>query len=119
MKKMILLLLFTSMAFSSIAYDGDIEFEQKDGVSFTGNLKGDEWFSWIEDKSGNIIKYNTLSKNYEYATIKDVNGTTELVPSGTKVTNTINSDTTLLNTNSNKLFEIWQQKRKEALKVSK
>ena len=107
------------MGFAAPAYQGEIEFKQSNGSSFTGHLNGDEYFSWIEDKQGHIIKYNNHSKNYELAVLKEQNGTVDLVPSGVKVPlktagifapslaaeqSKIDKDT---------LSKIWKRKRKE------
>ena len=118
MKKIILTVLLTTMAFASMAFQGDIEFEQKDGSTFTGNLKGDEWFSWIEDRVGNTIQYNRQSENYEYAVLEDVNGSVELVPSGTKVPDDSEASNSILITNPEQetLYNLWENKRKDALK---
>ena len=91
MKKIFLTVLLTIISFASIAYKGDIEFKQKDGSKFTGNLKGDEWFSWVEDKDGHIIKYNNISQNYEYGEVKEINGSLDLVPSGSIVSDEVAS----------------------------
>jgi hypothetical protein len=111
--------MLTVVSFASSAYKGDIKFKQKDGSTFTGNLKGDEWFSWIEDSSGHIIKYNNKSKNYEYGEIKEINGLLELVPSGSKVSNdssTLNSpaSSSSMGIDKSVLLEIWKRKRVEA-----
>jgi len=123
MKKVIsITLLFTTIGFSSPAYQGDIQFQQQDGSSFEGNLKGDEWFSWVEDKSKHIIKYNNQSKDYEYATITEVNGSFELLPSGTAVVTTNELNNSLVeipSVNLNTLSSIWQRKRTEALYIGK
>lgn len=126
---MIKVILFVSMitfAFSAPAYKGSIKFQQNDGSTFSGKLKGDEWFNWIEDKQGDIIKYNKKSKNYEYAMIKEVNGTLDLVPSNIKVGNKPkqlgNIDSTipgLLKIDKKTLEKIWKQKKEKALKYKK
>ena len=118
MKKIILIssVLFT-LGFSSPAYDGNIEFEQRDGTIFTGHLNGDEYFSWIEDKQGHIILYNKSSKNYEYALLKRINKNLELIPSGSKVK--LSSDKfqktniSIPNINKSELSKIWQRKKKK------
>ena len=85
MKKLLILTLLSGVLYAVPAYQGEIEFEQHDGSSFKGHLNGDEYFSWIEDKQGHIIKYNKNSKDYEFAKLKTVKGKVELVPSGVKV----------------------------------
>ncbi len=123
---MIKLILFMSMitwAYTAPAFKGSIKFKQSDGSTFSGKLKGDEWFNWIEDKKGDIIKYNKKSKNYEYAMIKEVNGTLDLVPSSIKVGNkpkrSNGSESTvenLLKIDKEVLRQIWKQKKEKALK---
>ena len=109
-----------SAGFSVPAYHGDIEFKQSDGSTFTGNLKGDEYFSWVEDKSGHIIQYNDRSKDYEYGIIAEVNGSIELVPSGSKVgasnsngLASASSSAPIMDLNRSQIFEIWKRKRAE------
>ena len=118
MNKLFLMVLITVIGFSASAYKGDIEFKQENGSSFNGNLKGDEWFNWIEDKDGNIIKYNNSSKNYEYAEFKDIDGVTQLLPSGIAVGEPLPSKSkALYNTVStkDKLSKVWKEKRDKAL----
>lgn len=123
---MIKLIIFVSMitlVFSVPAYKGSINFKQNDGSSFSGKLKGDEWFNWVEDKEGDIIKFNKKSKDYEYAIIKDINGTLDLVPSGIKVGNKSEQSSTsgsmmpsLLKIDKKTLGKVWKQKKEEVLK---
>jgi len=116
MKKLIIIMLMGSVCFAAPAYHGEIEFKHNDGSTFSANLKGDEHFSWIEDKQGNIIKYNKVSKNYEYAEIKINKGKTELVSTGIKVNKNgeLFSPSNLGETISKeKLFEIWNRKKEE------
>lgn len=58
MKKLVLILTLGAMCMAAPAFQGEIDFKQKDGSSFKGELKGDEYFSWVEDTQGNIIKFN-------------------------------------------------------------
>jgi hypothetical protein len=124
MKKIVLIgltTLYISLGFAVSAIPDDINFEQQDGSIFEGNLKGDEWFSWIEDKNGNIIKYNDDSKNYEYAIIEEVNGEIDLMPSGIMVSSENNNSNapsmtiTSIRPNIKLLGQIWKRKRREAL----
>lgn len=104
------------------AFQGPMEFKQNDGSTFQGKLKGDEWFNWIEDKEGRIVKYNNSSKNYEYAKVEEKNGTLELVPSGTKV-----DIIKKLDRNASEFFKIdreilkkiWNQKKEKAYEYKK
>ncbi len=104
------------------AFQGAVEFKQNDGSTFQGTLKGDEWFNWIEDKEGRIVKYNNSSKNYEYAKVEEKNGTLDLVPSGTKV-----DIIKKLDRNASEFFKIdreilkkiWNQKKEKAYEYKK
>jgi len=117
MKKLLLILALVSAGVSAPAYQGEITFKQKDGSTFIGHLKGDEWFSWIEDKNNNIIKYNNKSKNYEYAIVSRVKGVLDLLPSGTKVNNSNANRTSALgiSIDRNILFQIWKSRREKSL----
>ena len=109
-------MLMGSVCFSAPAYHGEIEFTHNDGSKFLANLKGDEHFSWIEDKQGNIIKYSKVSKNYEYAKIKINKGKAELVPTGIKVNKNgklFSSSNLEQSISKEKLFEIWNRKKEE------
>lgn len=121
MKKLIIFASLITFAFSVPAFEGPIEFKQNDGSTFKGKLKGDEWFNWIEDKEGDIIKYNKESKDYEYGTIQEKNGTLDLIPSGIKVGNkpakTESPDSNIsdpLKIDKALLEKIWKQKREKA-----
>lgn len=118
MKKLLLLAIVMTFGFSVPAYEGEIEFRQQDGMTFKGKLKGDEWFSWIEDKNKNIIKYNKHSKNYEYAKLIEIKGVTELLPSGIKVIKDINhapGSSRSMQIDKKTLMKIWKRKREKAL----
>lgn len=121
MKNIILIIILTILGYAIPAYNGDMEFKQKDGFTFFGNLKGDEYFSWVEDEQGNVIKYNNNSKNYEYAKLEDANGTIELVPSGLAVSDVSSSSRSssaeLIDKKT--LSKIWQKKREKSLKHMK
>ena len=61
-------------------------FEQPDGSKFQGFLKGDEYFSWIQTENKEVIVKNNFSGFYEFGMLgKDVEGLTELRPSGVRV----------------------------------
>ena len=125
MRSIILITILSSMGFSAQAFQGEITFKQEDGTTFKGHLKGDEWFSWVENKQTQVIKYNSQSKNYEYGKIADVNGTLDLVPNGLKVNNEeTNTSTSAIQSKSSAsptkvdktlLKQIWKNKRAKAL----
>lgn len=114
MKKIsIILISLLTFSYAAPAFPGVIQFEQSDGTTFEGNLKGDEYFSWVEAKAdGSIIKYNKSSKNYEYAVVKEVEGALDLLPSGVKVSAEHNISRSASIFDKSKLFEIWAEKRK-------
>ncbi len=110
------ILLVSSLLLSQIhavsAYQEVLSLKQSDTKSFRGTIKGDEWFHWVEDNHGNIIKYNPKSKNYEYAKVQRAQGYLDLVPSGKKVATGIASQTEDISIIDKKiLLEIWKQKR--------
>ncbi len=116
MKKIILTVTIATLAYAAPALKGNIEFKQKDGATFIGQLKGDEWFNWIEDDKEHIIKYSNRSKNFEYGRLKEINGDVDLVPSGVKVGSRLGT----LSANQSKidkstLIEIWKLKKEKSL----
>jgi len=88
MKNILLLITLTIAGVCAPAYQGEIIFSQQDGSHFKGHLHGDEYFSWIEDKQGNIVIFNKQSKNYELAKLHMVDGHMQLLPSGFKASDT-------------------------------
>lgn len=117
MKKLLVTALLCSALYGVPAYQGEIEFKQKDGSIFKGHLKGDEYFSWVEDKYGHIIKYNKKSKDYEYAKLKEVDGKTDLVPSGIMVSESSflkqGAFVPSVSISKKQLSEIWSRKKSE------
>jgi len=113
MKIVFFIMVFTVLGFSVPAYKGDIEFKQEDGSKFIGKLKGDEWFSWVEDKQKNIIKYNKESKNYEYAKVIEKDGKLELVASNSKVSP---NRTSPFQVKKEDLSKIWKEKKEKAMR---
>jgi len=122
MKFLMSFLLFINVCYATMAYIDEVTLKQSDGTRFKAKIKGDEWFNWVEDKSGNIIKYNKKSKNYEYGKIVQQNGELDLVPSGIPVKNNPNKaiKATPMEGNITKidkklLYKIWKSKREKAL----
>lgn len=77
---------FITSAGSAVpAFPGLILFQQPDGSTFTGKLKGDEWFHWIEVSNHKIVVKNRETGFYEYGTIKKTGGKEILAPSGIRV----------------------------------
>jgi len=86
MKKILLIVLLSlSQLPASDAFRGSLEFTQDDNVTkFTGKLKGDEWFNYIEQNStGSIVVYD--GNNYVYAEVNNskLAPTAQLVGQGT------------------------------------
>jgi hypothetical protein len=71
MKILLLFLLTISQLFSAPAYSKMREFKNADGTSFMAHGQGNQHLNWIETKDGEILKYNTQTKNYEYAKIEN------------------------------------------------
>ena len=63
---LLILVLVATTLFAVPAMPGKLTFKQNDGSVFVGELKGDEYFYWIETEDGYIVKYNKNSKEYEY-----------------------------------------------------
>lgn len=128
MKILLLTIVVGIVSFASPAFKGEIEFKQADGSVFKGKLKGDEYFSWIEDNE-NIIIFNIDSKNFEYGELKEEEGELNLVPSGIKVRTNFEkkSSETIENfqkvsrikIDKVKLYELWEKKSKKALEKRK
>lgn len=126
MKKIILALIIISTVVLAVpALKGEKSFMQADGSTFNGYIKGDEWFHWIEDKQGNIIRYNKQSRNYEYGVLKIVKGELNLMPSGVKVFTQMKK--TSINQSLQKiqleqidkdiLLEIWKSRKSSREKI--
>ncbi|MCK5726904.1 MAG: hypothetical protein KAH22_08790 [Thiotrichaceae bacterium] len=65
------------------------EFIQPNNQIFTGTLKGDEHFNWIDLGKGYIALYNSDTQYYEYASINSSNG---IVPSSVTVEQQLHTD---------------------------
>ncbi|MBF0224593.1 MAG: M6 family metalloprotease domain-containing protein [Desulfobacterales bacterium] len=84
MKKVIVLWLVIFINFVSNSIAGPscpdvIEITQPNGVKFLAEIKGDEFFNWIETENGYTIIRNQNSLFWEYAVLNEDN---ELVSSG-------------------------------------
>lgn len=51
------------------AYPGTLKVKQADGTEITIRLRGDEWAHYTTTADGYPIVFNSLTKNYEYATV--------------------------------------------------
>jgi hypothetical protein len=107
--------LFTTLT-AAPAMPGIKTFTQNDGTSFQAELKGDEYLHWIQTNSGDILVYDKTKKNYNYATVKENNGTLKLAPSNFKFTpNTKYAPSISIQTpkiDKSALREIWLQNKK-------
>lgn len=70
-KHTLLFFLATSLLVAAPAFQGKRTYTQADGTTFSAKAQGDEYLNWIETDDGDILRYNTLTKNYEYAQIAD------------------------------------------------
>lgn len=117
----LLLLLISKTSIATQAFNHDNDFLNDDGTSFVGQLQRNEWFNYVLDKQGNIIKYNSKSKNYEYANFVKVNGLNELVPNGvtandnqlfsTNPSNSISINNKVLKEQIREIFNCYQKKQ--------
>ena len=112
--------LIAGIGYAVPPYPGKVNFRQKDGRTFSGRLKGDEWFHWIEDRSGHVILYNRKTQRYEYARVLERNGTAvDLVPSGIPVAPTRTSRASAVQAklpvvDKKTLHTLWKEKRRKA-----
>ena len=80
MKIVLTALLLISTLYSAPAFNKLREFKNADGTTFVARGAGDEHLHWIESESGDILKFNATSKNFEYAKVVK----NSLIPSGKK-----------------------------------
>ena len=116
LKNILLLVLLSSALFGVSASPGEKEFKQGDNSKFKGQLKGDEWFHWIETEDGYVAKYNKKSKDYEYMLLDCESNETRLLFSNTKVKSPSSKGGPPLPSHIKKispkqLGEIWKIKR--------
>ena len=112
MKKTIWLALAVSLSFGSPAFKGELVFENSDGSTFKGHIKGDEHLNWVEDKQKNIIKYNDKTKDYEFAKVVKKSGVVKLIPSNIKVDGIMKSP---FKVEKSKLKKMWQKSKEKDL----
>ena len=78
----IILILFATNILAAPAAPGEKTFTQSNGQTFSAELKGDEYFSWMVDSMDRVIQYNSASSNYEYTIITTIGGELALGFSG-------------------------------------
>ncbi|MDD2790151.1 MAG: hypothetical protein PHU40_05725 [Sulfurimonas sp.] len=80
MKTLLLFSLLSTLLFAAPAFDGLREFKNADGTTFMAKGQGNQHLNWIETEDGEILRYNEVTKDFEYAQIKEE----ALEPSGIK-----------------------------------
>ena len=78
----IILILFATNIHAAPAAPGIKTFTQSNGQTFSAELKGDEYFSWMVDNMDRVIQYNSASTNYEYSLLVETDGDFSLIHSG-------------------------------------
>jgi hypothetical protein len=89
MKTTLLILLLSLTLYSAPSYSHLKEFKNSDGTTFYAIAKGNHKLNWIQTQDGDILKYNTRSKNFEFAKIEGK----RLIASGKKYTKKVNTET--------------------------
>ncbi len=79
------LLLGSSLSWAVPAAPGVRTFTQPDGSTFRGQLRGDEFFNWVETQEARIAVKNRTSGYFEFAVIREESGRNRLAPSGIRV----------------------------------
>ena len=110
MKYILILIGLISIIQAAPARNGDRVFKQENGVTFVGQAKGNQHLNWIESSDGEILKYNSATKNYELAEIKNDN----LKPSGVKYEDGIKKSRSLklVKLKNEDVYKLFSQKRK-------
>ena len=119
-KTFLLLFVLQTLIFAAPAFPGKRQFTQADGTTFTGRGNGDEYLNWIESEDGSILRYNTQTKNYEYAEIKSgVLRASGTVYSKTRRENRPEKGQTIPSIKKEDLLKLWQERRIERHSKSK
>ena len=111
MKYLLIITIILSALQAAPARPGERTFKQSDGTTFLGQAKGNQHLNWIESASGDILKYNSDTKNYEIAEIKD----NQLKASGVKYGDNTAKAKGLNTTKLNKedVYMLWSQKQQD------
>ena len=114
MKFLIITLILATQIFAAPAFNKTRDFKQADGTTFKARALGNQHLNWIETEDGEVLKYNSKNKNFEYATIKN----NRLRASGTRyekndskrarATGQVNK------LNKDELYKLWSKKQKES-----
>ena len=112
MRLFLLLLVAISQLFSAPAFTKAREFTNADGTTFIAKAQGNQHLNWIQTEDGEILKYNSQTKNYEYAKIQDK----QLHTSGVKYEkNNSKRARSMKNINkieANELKILWEERHK-------
>lgn len=127
LKHIIILLFFLSNIFAVSPIQGKITFTKKDGSTFEGYLKGDEYLSWIKTENGDLVVFNNKSRDYEYAKIKEEDGIKSLIGSGIEykpkygIKKALNSKSISKEEalNENELFQLRKERKENIFLIKK
>jgi len=113
MRYLLIVVLLSTYLFSAPAFNKTREFKQADGTTFLAKAKGDSYLNWIETMDGEVLKYNSKSKNFEHAKINSG----RLEASGEKYENksaTRKSSSRVVNrVNIDDVYKLWHVKRRD------
>lgn len=114
MKTLLLLLLCFAFGFAAPAFDAMREFTNADGTTFMAKAQGNQHLNWIQTQDGEILKYNEMTKNFEYAKIEE----DSLVVSGVKYEKNDSKRARALHQinklGKSELSKLWSQRQKAA-----
>lgn len=114
MKTLFLLLFFSALLFSAPAFDAMREFTNADGTTFMAKAQGNQHLNWIQTQDGEILKYNEVTQNFEYAKIEN----NALVTSGVKYEKENSKRARTLQQinkiDKKELSKLWSQRQKAA-----
>lgn len=71
MKYLFILTILFSQLFSAPAFNKLREFTNADGSTFMARAQGNQHLNWIQTQDNTILKYNSQSRNFEYAQIQN------------------------------------------------
>ena len=116
MKLLLIFSLTFSFLFCAPALSTKREFRQADGTTFKAKAIGNQYLNWFETDNGEVLKYNAVSKNFDYATIKE----NSLKASGTAYNKNSSKRARSMGhvnkINKEELYQLWNQKIQEAQK---
>ena len=114
MKILLIFLILIANLYSAPAYNKTREFKQADGTTFEAKAFGNQHLNWIQTSDGEILKYNSKNKNFEYATIKE----NRLTESGVRYErgNSIRARSIgkVNKIDKEQLYKLWSKKQKES-----